>query len=257
VLKYTISLLDLIFEKMQYYIHSYRFAQEIVEHPEHRHHLDGILSIVRDCPLYIFPGKSKKNKRLDVVQQLLNTYFDKRFVNELGWEYHPDATRIPNSDLAADFRTQTEGLRIQTEVQFGNMARWYSDIFKFQTAYSQDLIDMGLCIVPIQTLATRIDSNVAYYERCIRELPSAKLSITLPILVIGIEADRSTPEYDVSQSPIGRAKGNFIGQKKTENRNRIVHGISIGTPLSELTESSPTGRMGPAEVDLDDQDEDD
>ena len=50
--------------------------------------------------------------------------------------HHPFATKIPNSALRADYRKEFNGLHVQAEVQFGNMARWYSDIFKFQAAYS-------------------------------------------------------------------------------------------------------------------------
>ena len=69
------------------------------------------------------------------------------------------------SRLAADYKKRFNDLTIQAEVQFGNMARWYSDIFKFQAAYSQGLIDIGLCIVPTQALASRIDSNITNFER--------------------------------------------------------------------------------------------
>ena len=240
---------------MEHRIHSYRFAEEIIEHPKHNSGFENIKRIIAECPLYTFPNKSRSNPRLDIVQQLLNTYFDKRFVCELGWAYHPDATRITDSGLKADFRTQFNGLRVQTEVQFGNMARWYSDIFKFQTAYSQNLIDMGLCIVPMSSLALRIDSNITNYERCIRELPSAKLSITLPILLIGLEVGPSTPLINVSTSPIGYRTSNIIGQGKTENRYRIVHGIMNNTPLDQVTEQSPTGPMAVADLDLEEDDD--
>ena len=241
--KCTISNSMAIFITMEYTIKSYRFAEEIIEHANHRSGLDAIKRVITECPLYLYPNKSRTNRRLDVVQQLLNTYFDQRFVGELGWTYHPDATNIADSALKADFRTQFNGLRVQTEVQFGNMARWYSDIFKFQTAYSQDLIDMGLCIVPKSSLALRIDSNITNFERCIRELPSAKLSITLPILMIGLEVGASTPQHDVSHYPISRRMSDIIGKGRTENRYRLVYGIMNNTPLEELTDQSPTGQM--------------
>jgi hypothetical protein len=38
----------------------------------------------------------------------------------------------------------------------------------------------------MQSFAATIDENIAYYERVTRELPYAKMSITLPIWVIGI-----------------------------------------------------------------------
>jgi Restriction endonuclease BglII len=66
------------------------------------------------------------------------------------------------------------------------MSRWTYDVFKFQVSYSLDLIDVGVLVVPMQEFASTIDENVAYYERVMRELPYAKMSITLPIWVIGI-----------------------------------------------------------------------
>jgi hypothetical protein len=84
--------------------------------------------------------------------------------------------------MKADYKKD----RVQVEVQFGNMARWYTDVFKFQVSCSLGLIDVGVLVVPIQDFASTIDENVAYYERVMRELPYAKMSITLPIWVIGI-----------------------------------------------------------------------
>jgi hypothetical protein len=76
--------------------------------------------------------------------------------------------------------------RVQVEVQLGNMARWYTDVFKFQVSYSLGLIDVGVLVVPMQAFADTIDENIAHYERVVRELPYAKMSITLPIWVVGI-----------------------------------------------------------------------
>jgi len=62
----------------------------------------------------------------------------------------------------------------------------YAAVFKMQVSYAQDLIDIGVLIVPMQSFAGTLDQNIAYFERIERELPYAKLSITLPILIIGI-----------------------------------------------------------------------
>lgn len=225
---------------MKYVTHSYRFAKEIIEHSNYFSAFQEITMVINECPLFVFPNKSRRNRKLDVVQQLLNTFFDRRFACDLNWEYHPSATKIANSGLAADFRKSFNGLRIQTEVQFGNMSRWYSDIFKFQTAYSQDLIDIGLSIVPVSTIASRIDSNIANYERCIRELPSAKLSITLPILLIGVDSDSSSQIFDVSKSNF-TSISDITSAGKAENRYRIVNGFLNHSPISEIGETSDTG----------------
>ena len=221
---------------------SYRFATEIVQHPNFSIAWGEINEIFSSAPLFIYPGKSKKNPSLDVVQQVLNTYFDRKFGIDKGWDYHPLATKIEESNLRADFRKQFGNLTIQAEIQFGNMSRWYSDIFKFQTAYSDGLIQMGLSVVPMQELAKRIDSNVVNFERAWRELPSAKLSITLPILLIGLDANNHTTIADLSSCRFTSIK-QIRGKGKEENRWRIVHGYLNGQSMQDIGPDSPTGPM--------------
>jgi hypothetical protein len=240
-------------------IFSYRYAREILEHPNNNAAWNEIIAVVGSAPLFTYAGKSKKNRKLDVVQQLMNTYFDRAFGVENNWLYHPLATAIPNSGLAADFRKTFPNLTVQAEVQFGNMSRWYSDVFKFQTAYSQSLINVGLCVVPMGALARRIDSNVVSFERVVRELPSAELSLTLPILVIGVEADEHTPVIDLRQVaiPLERLTKKDTRAKRSEtNRYRIVQAYYTGTDPHRVTERSEPGPMPRAIVDApDDEDE--
>ena len=202
---------------MKLHIYSYRYALEILQHPNNSTAWNEIEAILSQAPVFLYPGKSKRNKRLEVVQQLMNTYFDRRFAIDYGWTYHPLATGILDSRLAADFRKNFGKVTIQAEIQFGNMARWYSDVFKLQAAYSRSLIHAGLCVVPTRNMATRIDSNVAHYERAVRELPAAELSITLPILLIGLEQDNATPAIDVRPSQFGPPE-EITGRGKQLNR---------------------------------------
>jgi hypothetical protein len=86
------------------------------------------------------------------------------------------------SKLAADYKKGS----VQVEVQFGNMARWYTDVFKFLLSYAADDIEVGVLIVPMQERASQIDENVVYFERIVRELPHAKMAVTIPVWVIGL-----------------------------------------------------------------------
>ena len=225
---------------MKVTVHSYRFAQEIFQHAHYALVWEEIIGVCENTPLFVWPNKSGKNARLDVVQQLLNVYFDRRLAIDLRWQHHPLATKIAESGLRADFRKEFADLSVQVEVQFGNMARWYSDIFKFQTAYSQGLVQAAISIVPMGTFGRRIDSNIAHYERALRELPSADLSITLPILLIGIEPDDGTQLVDVSQSQFG-AVGELTGKKKAENLWRVVNGHLAGVPMTQIGPQSDIG----------------
>lgn len=221
-------------------VHSYRFAEEIFQHPRFTNLWQTVNDVCSNAPLFVWPNKSKSNPRLDVVQQLMNVYFDRAFAIDRDWLHHPLATKIANSGLKADFRKEFDGLSVQVEVQFGNMARWYSDIFKFQTAYSQELVNAAISIVPRLSLGVRIDSNVANFERTLRELPSAELSITLPILLVGLSPDVGTPIVDVSTSKFSTIK-EITGKRQTDNLWRVVNGWFDGVPIADIGPASPVG----------------
>ncbi len=194
----------------------------------------------RQAPVFTWRNKSSKNASLDVVQQILNTFFDRRFAVDHKWGYHPLATTIAESRLKADYRKTFGSLTVQIEVQFGNMSRWYSDIFKFQSAYAGELIDVGVSIVPDSELAKRIDSNVANYERVTKELSAAKNSITLPILVIGLRGQGA--KYVELRSNTGFAKlTHLTGKGRADNRYRIVNAHLNGTSLRSIDDGSETG----------------
>ncbi len=243
---------------MKYEVFSYRYAWEILQHVNYRAAWDEIDSIIRNAPVFTHPGKSKKNPRLYVVQQLMNTYFDRVFAIERGWEHHPLATGIAESKLRADYRKVFVGrnnasLAVQTEVQFGNMSRWYTDIFKFQTAYSQKLIQVGLSVIPMRSLAAVTDSNVVNFERAVRELPSADLSITLPIVVIGLSIDEATTTVDVSQCAFGGIAA-ITGKRCSDNRRKIIDAYCRGEPMRAVGPQSPVGPEIPGR-DTDEADE--
>jgi hypothetical protein len=224
-------------------VYSYRYAREILEHPKYAAAWQEISGILTTAPLFSFPAKSRNNPRLHVVQQVMNTYFDRRFAVDSGWEYHPLATKIEASGLAADYRKRFQDLSIQAEVQFGNMSRWYSDIFKFQTAYSQQLIQLGLSVIPMGSIARVIDSNVVNFERAFRELPSAELSITLPIMLIGLEADSTTTIVDLRECKFPNGIKDITGRGKDANRWRIVNAYLSSTEMNTVGPESDTGPM--------------
>ena len=69
---------------MKLHIFSYRYAQEILQHPNNADAWKEIEDILSGAPIFIYPGKSK-NPRLQIVQQLMNTYFDRRYTSRTGF----------------------------------------------------------------------------------------------------------------------------------------------------------------------------
>ena len=189
---------------MQIKTFSYRFAEEILQHQRYKFAYDELIQVCRDCPIPIYPDKSAKQKNKDVIQQLMNSYFLKQFEN-LGWETEPLATPDNYEDaLRSDFRKtffdekNNKLITIQIEVEFGNVASSYRNYFKFQLSFANALTDICILIVPSQHLSVRIDSGVSNFEKACREIPSAKLSLTVQVLVIGLFEDVES-EWNVKE----------------------------------------------------------
>lgn len=190
---------------------NYRFALEVLQSPAFVQAKDEIIDILANAPVPLLPAERAKKRRRDPLrggsglpryfflptdQEALNQHLSNEFIRRR-WEYQPLIVRVGEGqeqepETRADFRKN----RVQIEIQFGNMARWYADVFKFQVSYSEGIVDVGVLVVPTQMFANTIDENVAYFERIERELPFAKMSITLPILVLGLEPVDMRPIRD-------------------------------------------------------------
>ncbi|MFS0593097.1 BglII/BstYI family type II restriction endonuclease [Cytobacillus horneckiae] len=175
---------------------SYRFAEEILQHPKFITAYNELMMVCKDCPVPVYKGKSTSQQNLEVIQQIMNTYFLLRFKN-LGWDTEPlvspdlyeDALRSDFRKTYVDSTTGEIVLKVQIEVEFGNVASSYRNYFKFQLSFSYNLADICILIVPSYALSKKIDSGVSNFEKIKREIPSAKLSITVPTLVIGLFED--------------------------------------------------------------------
>ena len=216
---------------------SYRFADDILSSPRFAGVRAELLNVCQNCPITVYSGKSQRQASKDVVQQIMNTYFKLQFTS-LGWTAEPLATPIDNEDaLRADFRkTFGEGddkITLQIEVEFGNVASSYRNYFKFQLSFSYDLTDICVLIVPSSELANRIDSGVANFEKATREIPQAKLSVTVPTLVVGLfdkdEGGNKLPEWDV------RATGVSLDVAQNKNRNVLeAHNALVRSYIDSL-----------------------
>lgn len=98
-----------------------------------------------------------------------------------GWtgEYRLDAT----SRITISSYLKGIGLCFQT----GNVGRIYADLLKLQTLYTKGNIVAGIILIPQIKTARELGSNMANYERLVRELPIFSQVITMPIVVIGFD----------------------------------------------------------------------
>lgn len=188
---------------------SYRYAEEILPHPKYSSVYDELMMVCQDCPLPVYPGKSDRQRNINVIQQLMNKYFLLKY-KSLGWEDEPLAIPGDNDDaLRSDFRktfvdeeTGEITVTVQIEVEFGNVASSYRNYFKFQLSFSYGLTNICVLVVPSKYLSVRIDSGVSNFGKTIREIPSANLSVIVSVWVIGL-FDEEVERWDVKNIASG------------------------------------------------------
>ena len=102
-------------------------------------------------------------------------------MKKIGWsgEYRLDS----DSKITISSYMQGVGLCFQT----GNAGRVYADLLKLQTLYVKGNITAGIILIPTALTAKELGSNMANYERLVRELPLFSQVITMPIVVIGFD----------------------------------------------------------------------
>lgn len=209
---------------MKIIAYSYRYADAVLNDAAfsatYKELIDKLEAL--EPSLYV-PEKVKIRKREKLVrafpvdQKAMNSALEKSM--PAGWAIRPlvvDRNDGPMTKIRSDFKKD----RIQVEVQFGNMARWYTDVFKFQLAYSLGDIDVGILVVPTNRFANLIDENVASYERVLRELPWAKMSLTLPILVVGIEPS----DYSAVKERYEEGGRNYADKAATDYQRLLEQG---------------------------------
>ncbi|OQC00471.1 MAG: Type-2 restriction enzyme BamHI [Firmicutes bacterium ADurb.Bin099] len=77
------------------------------------------------------------------------------------------------------------GLCLQT----GNISRIYADLLKLQSLYLKGKIKAGIIILPQKVLAIKLASNMVSYERLVGELSIFNQVISMPLVIIGFNAE--------------------------------------------------------------------
>jgi Restriction endonuclease BglII. len=172
-------------------VFSHRNGVDILESPKFSAAFNEFKTVLSGLPAYR-AGHTKKTSAAHVVAPgAMNKWLDQELCVRLDWDWHPliidvdpeDASR--RSQLRSDYRKA----RIEVEVQFGNVARYAYDVYKMAIAMALGQSDVGIQVVCTKRFAGITGGNIAYYERAVRELERARLTLIVPLVVIGIEPD--------------------------------------------------------------------
>jgi Restriction endonuclease BglII len=172
-------------------VFSHRNGRDILESPSFRDAYYEFLEVLRGLPPYR-TTKVKKTSAAHVISPgAMNHWLDNELCVKRDWDWHPliieadPEDKAGKSQLRSDFRKS----RIEVEVQFGNVARYAYDVYKMAISLALDRADVGLQVVCSKKFAAITGGNIAYYERAVRELSRSRLTLIVPLVVIGIEPE--------------------------------------------------------------------
>lgn len=161
----------------------------------------------------------------DVSQTLLNSMLDYK-LEEMGWEVQPriDAERKTQSNMKGDFsKTTRDGLRIYVEVEFGNVASMFRDLYKFNLAYSLNSYDCGIFVLPGKKLSKRIDT-VQDLTKAKQLIIDGRDFINIPLVLVGIESDHEVDLREIVSPSITTEEVTkyWKTQSTTKMRDRVI-----------------------------------
>jgi hypothetical protein len=78
--------------------------------------------------------------------------------------------------------------RVGVEIQFGKYAFMvYNICAKMTIFHNQDIIDVGVEVVPLKELASEMSTGVSYFEQFVWDLEHRGVAdIDIPVLILGI-----------------------------------------------------------------------
>jgi hypothetical protein len=173
-------------------IFSHRNGRDILESPKFTAAFKEFRDVLGRMPSY----RASKTKKTSVAHVIapgaINRWLDNELCVKRDWDWHPlvietdPADKEHRSQLRSDFRKA----RIEVEVQFGNVARYAYDVYKMAISMAQENADVGIQVVCTKRFAAITGGNIAYYERAVRELERSRLTLIVPVVVIGIEPEQ-------------------------------------------------------------------
>lgn len=134
-------------------------------------------------------GGRRANILMPVDQSAMNEAIDRALV-ATGWSRQPyvlvDGQGQPiDTRLRGDF--ERSGLFV--EVEFGNIASLYRDLFKFHIAGTSGAAEVGIIVVASDLLARFFDQGVATFEQASSLVPYMRVGLQLPTAIIGLDVD--------------------------------------------------------------------
>tara|TARA_R110000772_G_scaffold85082_1_gene179087 strand:+ start:1062 stop:1517 length:456 start_codon:yes stop_codon:yes gene_type:complete len=151
---------------MRYFEYSHNHANKILD----KEIMDNLFLVLKK-----FKAKYYKGVTRELRHQL------KEELDKFGWS---DSIEIvEGTHISITSYNNKHGLCLQT----GNMSRFYADLIKLQHLYLNDKIKGAFYLLPSKETSLKLGSNIAHFDRFTKEIEIFKKTITIPILVVGMD----------------------------------------------------------------------
>ncbi|MBU8919099.1 hypothetical protein BGM25_23925 [Bacillus sp. FJAT-29953] len=186
-----------------------------------------LLCTCENIPLPVYKNKSNAQGKLDVIQQIMDSYLNIQLKTQ-GWDssfpfkINDEYIKL---DYIKEFNFNDKSQRIHLEVEFGNVASSYRNYFKLQLVNNMNKDNIGIIILPTENLSKRIDSGVATFEKTVNEISFAKNIFNFPLLVIGLD-DLGTKELNL--------RNTSLTLKELQNKANIKHELFVLDYINSL-----------------------
>ena len=185
-------------------------------------------------------GKRRRPFLLPVDQAALNARLDQS-LRSAGWTPQPIASGyLGGDDVSLGLRGDFYRRGVFVEVEFGNIASFYRDIFKFQIASRAKTGHVAVLVAASERLARFFDSGITTFEAASRYLPYLAIGIQMPICFIGIEPD--------SFDEIGERYEELRALCKEHGLECHPFGDALGVEVLDPTTAVPPGEPESGEV---------
>lgn len=121
-----------------------------------------------------------------VDQPGLNSAIDRQ-LRDLEWAAQPLAVGAVDGVRATGLTGDFQRNGVFVEVEFGNVASMFRDLFKFQIAGQARVGEVGVLIVASSHVAAFFDQGVATFEQARNLLPYMRIGLSLPVAIVGLD----------------------------------------------------------------------
>jgi hypothetical protein len=193
---------------MRLRVESHRYAETVLEGRfrtewEELRDVLGTLEVpLRPAGPYTRTGRPKTPKRqmsrlggqraqvlMPVDQSELNVVIDTALVAR-GWRRQPYIlVDLEGQPIDTRLRGDFERNGVFVEVEFGNVASLYRDLFKFHIAGTSGAAEVGVIVVATAQLARFFDQGQATWEAATALLPYMRAGLQLPTAIVGVDVN--------------------------------------------------------------------